>query len=86
MEERMEPDLAIAVGMWLVIVAGFLGVVFLIALATGYWYVLFIADIISLVAPVTFIAGISLIGWGTLTRIRRRRRKARWIRRKRGIE
>ncbi len=75
MEERMKSNLAIAMGMWLATVAGFLGVIFLIAPSTVYRYGLLIALIIFLIAPVTFIAGISLIGWGTLTRIRRRRRK-----------
>ena len=53
MKDRVESNLAIAVGMWLAIIAAVLFVICLIVLATGYWYGLLMTNTIFLIAPVT---------------------------------
>jgi len=76
-EEGKDPKskLAIAVGMWLILIGGFLFVVFLVLQNSGYWFGQLIARTAPIISPVVIVTGALLASWGLLREGKRRQHK-----------
>lgn len=74
-EKGAKSKLAIAVGLWLILIGGFLFVVFLVLRNSGYWFGQLIARIVPIISPVVIVIGALLVSWGVLREGKRRQHK-----------